>query len=274
MSYDGGKGNTFRHIINQMPPHKVYIEPFLGMGAVMRNKRPAPDLNLGLDIDSEVIAQWQGHGLPGVQVVAGDALIFLRNYKWTGKELVYLDPPYLIDTRRDQRAIYRYELSDAEHYELLHQIRQLPCMVMISGYWSKIYAGQLPGWRTVSFQATTRGRTSATEWLWMNFPEPDQLHDYRWLGETFRERERIKRKIQRWQKNLSRMPRLERLALSAALAEVDDGGPQGHHHSPDSAMRPGCRRLSLQMAMPPPATSLNPAMVATSRWSIATDGEA
>jgi hypothetical protein len=31
-----------------------------------------------------------------------------------------------------------------------------------------------------------------------NFPEPVALHDYRYLGEDFRQRERIKRKKQRW----------------------------------------------------------------------------
>jgi len=33
------------------PPHEVYIEPFLGGGAIMRQKRPAL-LNIGLDLDA------------------------------------------------------------------------------------------------------------------------------------------------------------------------------------------------------------------------------
>jgi hypothetical protein len=43
MTYPGGKNGTgtFQKIINQMPPHDVYIEAFLGSGAVMRLKRPA-----------------------------------------------------------------------------------------------------------------------------------------------------------------------------------------------------------------------------------------
>ena len=40
----------------------------------------------------------------------------------------------------------------------------------------------------------TRGGRLATEWVWMNYPEPIALHDYRYLGEDFREREPIKRK--------------------------------------------------------------------------------
>ena len=42
MGYPGGKAGAgvYQTIINLMPPHDVYIEPFLGGGAVMRLKRP------------------------------------------------------------------------------------------------------------------------------------------------------------------------------------------------------------------------------------------
>lgn len=43
-------------------------------------------------------------------------------------------------------------------------------------------------------------------------------------GETFRERERIKRKIQRWTARLKIMPRLERQALLCAIAETAKSG--------------------------------------------------
>jgi hypothetical protein len=43
MVYAGGKNGAgvYQTIINLMPPHDVYIEPFLGGGAIMRQKRPA-----------------------------------------------------------------------------------------------------------------------------------------------------------------------------------------------------------------------------------------
>jgi hypothetical protein len=46
------------------------------------------------------------------------------------------------------------------------------------------------------------------------------LHDYRYLGEDFRERERIKRKKQRWVNRLHTMPTLERRALLNAITEA------------------------------------------------------
>ena len=63
-------------------------------------------------------------------------------------------------------------------------------------------------------------RTVPEEWLWMNFPSPFELHDYRYLGENFRERERIKRKKERWVSRLSRMDALERHALISAVGEL------------------------------------------------------
>ena len=56
LMYPGGKGHCFREIINLMPPHQVYIEPYLGGGAVMRNKRPAL-INIGLELAPDVLEQ-------------------------------------------------------------------------------------------------------------------------------------------------------------------------------------------------------------------------
>ena len=138
---------------------------------------------------------------------------------------MYADPPYLLDTRRGGK-LYRYEYTEEQHIELLSCLKQLPCRVMVSGYWSKLYATTLSKWRTVSFQAQTRSGTPATEWVWLNYSEPIELHDYRYLGNTFRERERIKRRKARWATRLKKMPHLERQALLASLHEVS----LGRHH--------------------------------------------
>ncbi len=64
------------------------------------------------------------------------------------------------------------------------------------------------------------GGRPATEYLWMNYDAPDRLHDYRYLGDDFRERERIKRKKQRWVARLERMDGLERKAILWAIQEA------------------------------------------------------
>jgi hypothetical protein len=147
-----------------------------------------------------------------------DGLSFLRAYPFTGAELVYCDPPYMHETR-GRTDLYRYEMDDWQHAPLPDIIERLPCPVMLSGYWTERYAAALQHWNSVTFETLTRAGRIATEWLWFNFPEPVALHNYRYLGEDFRERERIKRKQKRWVNRLHIMPTLERRALLAAIGE-------------------------------------------------------
>jgi hypothetical protein len=149
-----------------------------------------------------------------------DGLAFLRSYPFCGGEVVYVDPPYLSTTRRSGR-VYRYEFTESQHRELLEVLVRIPCQVMISGYWSRMYAETLQGWRSIQYEAMTRGGFTATEWLWMNFPEPSELHEYTYLGEDFRARERLKRLTERWVQRLGRMPCVQRRALQKALAQVE-----------------------------------------------------
>ena len=60
MTYPGGKNapGVYQTIINHMPPHAVYIEPFLGSGAILRLKRPAR-INIGIDRDPQAITTFQ-----------------------------------------------------------------------------------------------------------------------------------------------------------------------------------------------------------------------
>jgi len=236
MTYPGGKGAVFQRIINLMPPHRVYIETHAGGASVALNKRPAR-LNYLIDLDSEALANIAIPDAARWRLVNADAVTWLRRFEFQGDEFIYCDPPYLMSTRRQHRQLYRYELTTADHIKLLDCLTSLPCMVMISGYYSDLYASRLvSGWRTETFQAMTRGGQMATEWLWMNYPAPVALHDYRHLGDNFRERERIKRKKQRWAAKWANLPTLERQAILSAIAEVDDVAGGGDILSPQTTM--------------------------------------
>lgn len=236
--YPGGKGNAYQKIINLIPPHDVYIESHLGGGTIMQKKRPAR-VSIGLDLDPAPLAAFAA-GSPGsivnnddfiaasdlamlqdgINLFHWDAVEFLDTYNFTGREFVYSDPPYVVQTRRTKRPIYDFEYTDQDHEALLSLLVHLPCPVMISGYWSELYADTLAGWHTFTFTSVTRGGSLAEEWLWMNYPEPKRLHDYQYLGDTFRERERIKRKKSRWVNRLERMDGHERRAILWALRDA------------------------------------------------------
>ena len=219
MNFPGGKGGTYQKYINLMPPHEVYIESHLGGGAIMRYKKTAKR-NIGIEIDSAIIEIWNSRNQADFELIHGDAISFLKNYPFTGKELVYCDPPYLRETRKKYYPLYKYEYSLSQHIELLEIIKLLPCLVMISGYESQLYKESLKSWHTYSFQVTTHNGM-ATEWIWMNYSKSDQLHDYRYLGNNFREREKIKLKLKRWAARFKAMPALERQALLSTLQTVN-----------------------------------------------------
>jgi hypothetical protein len=150
------------------------------------------------------------------QLLVGDALAFLRSYPFTGNELVYCDPPYVRSSRRSRARLYRYEMDDHQHRELLALLRGLPCAVMVSGYRSALYDDMLGDWRTTQFQTMTRGGV-ATETVWMNYREPTDLHDYQYHGPNYRARERQQRQQSRWAKKVASKPLLEQKALLAGL---------------------------------------------------------
>lgn len=207
MQYPGGKGKCFQHLINLMPPHQVYIETHLGGGAVIRNKRAA-ERSIGIDLDAKVIERWRANDSVHWELVHGDAHAFLRSYDFTGRELVYCDPPYVCSTRRRSK-IYRHEYDDAMHAELLEILNKLPCMVMVSGYNSQLYDAALAPWNKRSFQANTQAGVR-TESVWFNFEPPQSLHDATFLGANFREREAVKRRHERLFDRFERMNPVER----------------------------------------------------------------
>jgi hypothetical protein len=185
----------------------------------MRAKRPA-FWNTAIDLDPTAVAGFATFALgSNFSTIVDDGVQWLIDAKLRADALVYCDPPYLMDTRRKQRALYHCEFDEDDHWRLLRVIRGLKCLVQISGYWSSLYAKRLEGWRCIRFQNMTRGGPRE-ECLWMNYPEPVALHDYSRLGAGFRERERIKRRTLRWKNRLNSLPALERLAIYSEMAST------------------------------------------------------
>jgi len=293
MSYPGGKAGpgVFHRIISLMPPHEIYIEPFMGGFSIGRLKRPAK-LNIGIDVDRAAVqmaflfcqARWRAEypvdekdasearsphaetqeprpqeapeaasadPLSRTFEASGsrwqffeyDGIVYLETMarcNWHfGKQpdgtLIYCDPPYMRHTCAS-RCRYKHDMTDPEHRRLLRALQDLnalpePPMLMISGYDSDLYrqtlmpiSGTGQPWTHITFQTMTRGGTKATEHLWFNFAPPTVLHDYRYVGTNFRDRERIKRAQTTWVRKLKRLKPYEREALLAAIAETASAG--------------------------------------------------
>jgi hypothetical protein len=223
MGYAGGKGRLWQYIVSLMPPHDTYIETHLGGGAVMRNKRPA-HTNICVDIDPQVIHKASAWDVSGLILYNAEALAFLADYTFDGRELVYSDPPYVAATKKNRRY-YRYEYTDEDHCRLLDALLKLNCRVMISGYPSTLYDQALRGW-DVKELVNVSHAGPRRERIWANFEFSPDLHDYAPIGGSFRERERIRRKTSRWVHKLAQLPDLERRAVLAALIQssgVDPG---------------------------------------------------
>lgn len=207
MRYPGGKGKCYQRLINLMPPHQTYIETHLGAGAVLRHKKTAAR-NIAVDVDPAVHDTWTDHQVEGLELILGDASSYLNSFTYDGSELIYADPPYVTETRRRPK-IYRYEYDQSQHEQLLRTLCSVPCKVMISGYDSALYNDMLHGWRKVTFTAKTH-TDLREECVWMNYAAPQELHDSRYLGDTFRERQTIARRQSRLRDRIAAMESVER----------------------------------------------------------------
>ena len=222
-----------------MPAHDFYVEPFFGSGQVFWRKRPA-DRNVIIDADSGMVDRFRadcrrsspkialvdrfadpraGSDAAGLvsaaRAICGDAISILPTLTLPADAVVYCDPPYLLSTRTSRHR-YKFEMTDDQHALLLARLQDLKCRVMISGYPSDLYAKRLKSWRCISYRTRTRGRT-LTECLWLNFPEPTDLHDWRFAGRNFRERLALNRQAARWLARLDGMPPVKRGFLLNAV---------------------------------------------------------
>lgn len=248
-AYFGGKSGsgTYQTIINQIPPHRVYVELFGGMLGIYRHKRPA-QYSVVIEKDADVFSFYARFGLlditkqmyrpqqsmeskkgNGQHCFNGCAFDFMNEenmFLLMNREdtFIYADPPYPQHTRSSNTR-YKNEMSDDGHRELLEYLLAFSdAKVALSTYPNDIYYEFFEGrdeWRFIEFESQTRhGR--AIEQLWMNYPEPVELHDYQYLGDNYRERERIGRKLNRWEAKFRDLAPLEQAAMIQRLTVVMD----------------------------------------------------
>lgn len=103
-----------------------------------------------------------------VQIENRPALEVIKDFNHPNVFL-YLDPPYLLETRAGKRKQYRHEMTDRDHGELLEEISGSRAKIMLSGYASGMYDSCLEGWRKIRFRSCAQGGAHREETVWMNY---------------------------------------------------------------------------------------------------------
>lgn len=109
-----------------------------------------------------------GERLRGVQVLCRDAVQAIRSHA-ASDVLVYADPPYPRSARSKGSALYRREMTDEDHEELLEALGAHPGPVALSGYRCGMYDAALADWSRVELPGRShRHAAKEEETLWLN----------------------------------------------------------------------------------------------------------
>jgi len=109
--------------------------------------------------------------LKEVQIENRPALEVIRRHNFE-KCFIYLDPPYLLDTRAGKQ--YKYEMSEEEHIDLLECIIDMKAKIMISGYDNDLYNKYLKDWNTDYINCQKEYGGLAKEKVWFNYEYQSQ----------------------------------------------------------------------------------------------------
>ena len=111
-----------------------------------------------------------------VQIENAPAIEVIQRYD-SPETLFYCDPPYVHASRADTNA-YAYEMSDDEHRELAHALRNVHGKVALSGYAGELMDELYGDWHRIeapsrAAHSTNTGaenkKQSRTEVLWINY---------------------------------------------------------------------------------------------------------
>lgn len=111
--------------------------------------------------------------LRGVQIENRPAIEVIQRFNYTNV-LIYLDPPYMPETRHGKQYLHEMYTKES-HMELLEVAREHKGFLMISGYDSELYNDMLKNWTRIEIDNYTQTSKKRKEILWMNFQPAIQL---------------------------------------------------------------------------------------------------
>lgn len=219
-NYRGNKNipGVYQWIINRIPVHTHLYEVFAGSAAITFHL-PESATTVINDIDPEVTAILNCRIRQNTAVTNLDALQLLLTVRpGNHNTFVYCDPPYKLDTRGTERKIYKFEMSDKDHFNFLSVVRTVGFNCMISHYECDLYNKMLKGWNKEKRKVRYRGKT-VQECIYYNYPKPTVLQTYKFVGSDCWDRQRVTRKINRLVNKLKNLPDLEKNAIISRVLE-------------------------------------------------------
>lgn len=232
--YRGNKGvkGLYQFIINRIPESETLIEAFAGSAQITRkllSLAPTDGNNCNGQGTFPVVRTVVNDCNPGVceslkfilpeaTVISNlNALQLLSTLLQADrKTFVYCDPPYKISTRSTAQRIYKFEMSDRDHLQFLNGYRNVNFNCMISHYECDLYNDKLENWNREKFKVSYHGKVTE-ECIYYNYPKPEKLLTYKFVGQDCWDRQRVTRKINRLVSKLNSLPALERNAVIARV---------------------------------------------------------
>lgn len=106
--------------------------------------------------------------LKHAQIEQTDAIKLIRDFNHPNC-LIYADPPYLGETRNNNR-LYRVEMmKEEQHMKLLDALIAHKGPVIVSGYDNDLYNQTLSGWHKEQKEGFSSVASKRIETIWMNF---------------------------------------------------------------------------------------------------------
>ena len=219
MPYIGNKNidGVKQKITSLIPQFTTFIEGFAG-GAGIAKSIYTGDKNIILIEKNNIQVNVLKKELPRAIVICDCIISYLSEFKFiiNPNAVIFLDPPYLFETRHNNTIYYDYELQYSDHVQLLMSLLQLPCNVIIIHPVHYLYDKMLFSWNYKNVTIRYH-RKNSLEKIYYNFPYHIARNDYTGQGKNNIDRQRLKRKTFRFVQKLKKMPELERMILLDAL---------------------------------------------------------
>ena len=168
---------------------RLIVRSFFGYGGALAiQRRPTSFRSVNRKAGNPPAAPWRNYPdalahiverLHGVVIERRPALTVLTDHD-AADTLFYVDPPYVHETRSQKaqggkpHQRYGHEMTEADHEELLDQLKALTGRVILAGYAHDLYDNALSGWFRTEREVNADGGAKRTEVLWANFTPPNK----------------------------------------------------------------------------------------------------